>query len=95
MKTKEPICPYCGEKFERPFKHRTETEECHVNGCNLKDVKERIAANPNMEDYEKLMIEDELEYLSKVSSFGASRKNIYMERMIECNKLLKELREEK
>ena len=84
-------CEFCSKEFLRPHKYKTESEAFHVNGCKLKYIKKKITNK--LDSYEKNMLVDDLEYISKVSSFGAEEGNKYYKRMLECQKLLKQLKD--
>ena len=86
-------CDYCWEVFERPNKFQTETEEYHITGCRLSGIENAINNNEELGDIQELI--DEVERISKVSSFGASNKlkNKYNERMKYCTQIVKRLKE--
>ena len=94
-------CEVCGKKFPRPNKFRTETESYHEKGCRLNEIKELIESGKDY--YDRYEMIDDLKNISKISSFGAriDKKtnkpimNKYYTRMLECNKLIKNLESHK
>lgn len=88
-------CDDCGKIFERPCKFRTEREAYHVYGCRLKSIENALNNNEDLFDIYGFI--DEVERISKISSFGAkfNPKNKYYERMVRCDKLIKKLKERK
>ena len=58
-------------------------------GCQLESIKNAIK---NKEDFDIFELIEQLEYISKVSSYGAKVGNEYYKRMIECDKIIKKLK---
>ena len=92
-------CEVCDKVFPRPNGFRTETESSHEKDCKLKEIKEIIKSG---EEFDRFEIIYDLEYISKVSSFGCRFekgtntpiKNKYYLRVLECNKIIKKLKED-
>ncbi len=85
-------CYICGQGFERPHKHRTETESYHIKGCEIKQI-ENIISKGNIDAFDKMKYIDKLEHIFHVSSLGARTDpiNKYWKRMIKCKKLIERL----
>lgn len=80
------VCKYCGKRFERPYKFRTEIEASHEHGCHLEEIERTI--NDKEFDFNDIMrYQGELDYISKVASLGARQGNIYWDRMMKCREL--------
>jgi len=79
------VCPFCNEVFERPSKFKTEKESSHILDCRLSDIVKKT--NDDAFDSKEFLIY-ELEHISHISSFGASKGNNHYKRMLECQKLI-------
>ena len=84
-------CEWCGKIFERPHKFRTEKEAFHTYGCRLEGIENAIKNKEEIFDIVGLI--EEVESISKVSSFGAKEGNLYWKRMDKCKEIIIKLKE--